>query len=43
MFERHEAAKESSASNYSVLAAPEDGRTPLPSLLPSLTHYRALS
>ena len=27
------------ASGYSALAAPEDGRTPPTSLLPSLTHY----
>ena len=31
------------ASGYSVLAAPEDGRTPPISLPPSLTHYRSSS
>jgi hypothetical protein len=29
----------SGASAYSVLAAPEDGRTPIASHPPSLTHY----
>ena len=33
----------SGASGYSVLAAPEDGRTPPTSLPPSLTHYKILS
>src|ERR1035437_1896823 len=37
MFERKEDAAESSASNYSVLAAPEDGRTP-PRLCPAVTN-----
>ena len=33
----------SGASGYSVLAAPEDGRTPPTSPPPSLTHYKILS
>src|SRR5208337_1175475 len=40
MMESEEDAMKSGASAYSVLAAPEDGRTPIASHPPSLTHYR---
>src|SRR5208337_3319782 len=39
MMESEGDAMKSGASAYSVLAAPEDGRTPIASHPPSLTHY----
>ena len=41
MLERDGAALKSGAPGYSVLAAPEDGRTPPTSLPPSVTDYPA--